>query len=788
MDIPAGLSSTQALEKLREVGFNEITAKQKRTTLTIFLEQFPTFLNLILLLAAVFSFFLGDVLNGAFILAIIILNGVFGFIQEYRAEKSLEKLKSYVSPLVRVFRDGKEQEIPAKELVPEDIMTLSEGDRIAADGIIIKEADLEVDEAILTGESLPIRKLLEDLCFSGTLIVKGKGRMQISQTGDNARFGQIAQTLSSLTSEKTPLQRQLTTLGRMLSLLAIGLALTLIPFGLLQHLQLHTLFLLVVSIAVAAIPEGLPAVITIALAIGTNRLAKRKAIIRQMPAIETLGAVQVILVDKTGTLTQNSMKVKHVSLAAKNLEEHLYLASSLGNTATLIRKGDNSFEVAGDTTDGALLLWVEENQPQTTSLIKEGKISDEFVFDSESRTITTVWAHHNKQSVYVRGAPESILERCTLSKEKREEYEKLYTDYAKKGLRVIGFAYKTGSGISKASREEHEKNLTFIGFTALYDPPRLEVEKAIHAAKQAGIRTLMVTGDNEVTALSIAKEIGLIDKDEDVLTGEEVEKLRDEELLRLIPKVSVFARSKPHDKLRIATLLQQQGYIVGVTGDGVNDALALKKANVGIAMGQTGTDVAKEASDIILTDDNFSTLVRAIEEGRAIYRNIVTAILYLLTSNLSEISLVLFSTILGLPPVLLPTQILWINIATDGFPALALATDPTSHATLNELPRDPKAPLLTKRRLVRIMGIGFSLALVLVVSYSVLLQFVNHTLARTIIFNALIVSHLALAVIVRRKPLKTIPKFLLLTIIVTLIVQGIITFLPFFQRLFQIGF
>lgn len=788
MDIPSGLSSTEAQKTLREVGFNEITAKQKRTALAIFFEQFPTFLNLVLLSAAIFSFFLGDIVDGSFILAIIILNGIFGFIQEYRAEKSLEKLMSYTSPEVRVFRDGAELEIPARELVPGDIVILSEGDRISSDGIIMKEADLEIDEAVLTGESLPVRKNLKDLCFSGTLIVKGKGILQVTQTGDKTRFGQIAQTLSSLTSEKTPLQRQLTTLGRMLSLLAIALALILVPFGLLQHLQLHTLFLLVVSLAVAAIPEGLPAVITIALAIGTNRLAKRKAIIRQMPAIETLGAVQVILVDKTGTLTQNTMKVKHVFLAHKHLAKHMHLAASLGNTASLIRKADNSFEVAGDTTDGALLLWTQENQPQTADLIKEGKILDEFVFDSESKTITTVWGTHNKQSVYVRGAPESILARCDLTKKELEEYEKLYTDYAKKGLRVIGFGYKVGGHIKKASREEHEKNLTFIGFTALYDPPRPEVSQAIHEAKRAGIRTVMVTGDNEITALSIAKEIGLIENNEDVLTGEEMKKLTDEELLQLIPKVSIFARSNPDDKLRIATLLQKQGYIVGVTGDGVNDALALKKANVGIAMGQTGTDVAKEASDIILTDDNFSTLVHAIQEGRAIYRNIVTAILYLLTTNLSEISLVLSSTILGLPPVLLPTQILWINIATDGFPALALATDPSSHAILKESPRDPKAPLLTQRRLMRIAGIGIALALILVGIYSLLLQIVSQTVARTIIFNGLIVSHLFLAILIRRKPLRTIPRFLLLTIILTLSIQGTITFLPFFQSLFQIGF
>lgn len=782
-----GLSDYEAKQRLKKYGPNTITTHERRTPLTIFLAQFPTFLNAILLMAATFSFVLGDIVDGGFIVAIIILNGVFGFIQEYKAEKSLEKLKSYASPMARVLRDGKEKEIPTAQLVEGDVVILTEGDRIPADGTLIKSVDLEVNEAILTGESLPVRKELNSECFLGTLIVRGKGMLRIHKTGNATRFGQIAETLATITPERTPLQTQLISLGRRLSIIAIAIAFILIPFGIWQGLLPQTLFLLVISVAVAAIPEGLPAVITIALALGTNRMAKRKTIVRQMPAIETLGAVQVIIVDKTGTLTENSMRVKHVSPVSKEAEKHMYLAASLGNTASLIRKADSSFDIVGDTTDGALLLWVHENAPETNARIEEGTIVDEFVFDSETKTITTVWKHGEKHYVYVRGAPESVLASCHLTKKELESFKKTYTAYAQQGLRVIGFGYKTGFFRDGTSRQKHEKNLTFLGFVALYDPPRPEVKKAVEQAKRAGIRTIMVTGDNEVTALSIAKEIGLIDKNEDVITGDELKKIRDEELLQLIPRVSVFARSQPHDKLRIATLLQQQGFIVGVTGDGVNDALALKQANVGISMGETGTDVAKESSDIILTDDNFSTLVKAIEEGRAIYRNIVTAILYLLTTNLSELLLVLFSTILELPLVLRPTQILWINLITDGFPALALATETSSRMMLFEPPRDPKDPLLTTKRLIRILLGGSSLAIVLIICYIILLGITDQTVARTIIFNALIFSHMVLALLVRGRPLRTASAFLLLTIAVTVIVQSMITFLPFFQRLFAIG-
>ncbi len=783
-----GLSTTQA-EKIQETaGLNTITATSTVSWLAVLLSQLPTLLNGILLIAATFSFVIRDVLDGIFILAIIILNALFGFVQEYRAEKSLEKLKSYAVPKARVIRDGAETEMAATGLVPGDVVILSEGDRVPADGTLLEVHHLEVDESILTGESLPVIHRTGDTIFMGTLVTQGNAHLRVVHIGTKTQFGQIAHSLSEITPDKTPLQKQLTSLSKSLSVIVLCLSALIIPLGLMQQREIIPLLLLAVSIGIAAVPEGLPAVITIALAIGTNRLAKRHALVRRLPAIETLGAIQVILVDKTGTLTQNTMEVREVWSPTPAATKLLTEASILGNTASLLKRGEGEkFDIIGDKTDGALLAWAR-TQPEIAEYLATGSIIDEYVFDPRLKTVSTLWQKNGVQHAFVRGAPEAIISRSRLTPPETEEVTKRYEVLAGKGFRVIAFGTKIEDHTRNLTREHVENHLTFLGLIGIYDPPRTEVKDALERARTAGIKTVMVTGDNELTALTIAKDIGLIDKDEDVVTGDDLARMSETELVLMLDKIRIFARTRPEDKLRLTTLYKRQGYVVGVTGDGVNDALALKRADVGIAIGQSGTDVAKEASDIILTDDNFATLIKAVEEGRMIYRNIVKAITYLLSGNLSELLFILFATLLHLPSPLLPTQILWINLVTDGLPALALAADSKDPDILRHKPRDPRVPILTRSRILLIAVIGTTVALGLVALFSILLQTQSYTAAQTIVFNTLIISHLCIAVLIRGKGFHRIPKFMLFTIGLTILLQIIISTTPLFQGIFHLGF
>jgi len=775
-----GLTSEVAQEKLKVVGKNEIVTHESRSSLSLLLAQFPTFINAILAGASLLSFIIGETVDSTFILSILLLNAIFGFIQEYRAEKSLQKLKTYVTTTARVIRDGKEVQIPTVEIVPEDIVVLGEGDRIPADGILTKDKAVEIDESILTGESLPVVKTHNDAVFLGTLLTHGSTHLLVENTGGKTRFGQIAQTLATVSPDKTPLQKRLDSLAKTLSVVVIITASLIIPIGLFQGKELFQTLLLAVSIGIAAIPEGLPAVVTIALAIGVNRMAKKRAIVRKMASVETLGAVQVILTDKTGTLTQNSMRVKKFWVSEKGSLPLLLKACVYGNTASLIEKAQkNAFDIIGDKTDGALLLFAQEQKQNIEELQREGAILDERSFDPQTKTITTIWENNKIKYTFVRGAPESIIAESNLSVKEREHNTSQFGQYAKEGFRIIGFGVK----------KDKELDLTFLGFVAIYDPPRPEAKQAVQEAKKAGVRTIMVTGDNELTALAIAKEVGLIEQDEDVVTGKEMNLINDEELEKILPRTRIFARTTPQDKLRLVTLFKKLGFVVGVTGDGVNDALALKRADVGIAMGQKGTDVAREASDIVLTDDNFSTLVSAIEEGRTIYNNIVKAITYLLSGNLSEISLVFFATLLGMPNPLIPTQILWINLVTDGIPALALASDTKDPSVLRHKPRNPDAPILSNHRLVFILTVGFSLSLFLLLIFKTLLDAnYSQTFARTIVFNTLIFSHMIIAFIVRGGSIFKMNKFLVIGVLLTLLLQVIITTTPFFQTIFHLGF
>lgn len=785
-----GLNSLEVLEKQKVSGKNEITTQERISTLAIFVSQFPTFINGILVAASILSFAIGNMLDGTLIVIILFLNALFGFAQEYRAEKSLDKLKAYVKSVVRVIRDGKVIQVDAVDLVPGDIVRIAEGDKIPADGKIISDKFLEIDESILTGESLSVIKKHDDIVFSGTLVTKGNSRILITTIGNQTRFGQIAQTLGSVAPDKTPLQKRLDGLAKILSIIILIIAAIIVPTGIFQGKEFIPLLLIAVSISIAAIPEGLPAVVTIALAIGTSKMAKRNAIVRRMQSVETLGAVQIIITDKTGTLTQNIMRVKKFWTFKKEYKAALIRACVLGNTASLIEKKEkNSFDVIGDKTDGALLLWAKEQAGDLEKIKNEGKILEEYSFDPQTSTITTIWENKIKH-IFVRGAPEVVLSKSKLSEKEKEEINKIYEEYAREGYRVIGFATRTADHHSMPiAREDAEKNLTFLGIIGIHDPPRLEAKKAVAESRKAGIRTIMVTGDNVLTASALAREIGLLEKGDDIATGEEIDKLSDDDLKKIILKTRIFARTKPEDKLRLVTVLKKMGYVVGVTGDGVNDALALKRADVGLAMGSCGTDVAKEASDIILTDDNFSTVVSAVEEGRTIYNNIIKAITYLLATNFSDLAFVFFANLFGLPNPFFPTQILWINLVTDGLPALALASDNKDHSVLNNKPRSPNAPILNRIRLTLIIAIGLSLSLCYLLIFSTLLDNgSSETFARTIVLNVLVISHMALAFIMRGKTLFKFNKFLVFGVLLTLILQAVITFNPFFQKIFRLGF
>jgi P-type Ca2+ transporter type 2C len=788
-----GLNSLEVVEKQKIFGKNEIKTQNMRSPFALFLSQFPSFLNGILVIASLLSFATNSILDGTLILIILFINSLFGFFQEYRAEKSLEKLKGYVKTLVCVKRDGIKIEIDATDIVPGDIVLISEGDRVPADGKILFHKFLEIDESILTGESLPVMKNINDLIFSGTLVTKGASRLMVEKIGKDTKLGQIAQTLSTVTHDKTPLQKKLDSLAKILSIVILVIAALIIPIGVLQKKEFMSLLLIAISISVAAIPEGLPAVVTIALAIGTSRMAKRRAIVRRMQSVETLGAVQIILTDKTGTLTQNAMKVKKFWMPKEEYLTSFLKACILGNTASIIEKKEkNSFDIIGDKTDAALLIWASEKTENIDALKKEGKVLEEYSFDPQTSTVTTIWQDNpptGGKHIFVRGSPEVVLSKSKISEKEKEEVTKIYEGYAKDGYRIIGFGTRLSNHIGDLERKDAEKDLTFLGIVAIYDPPRLETKNEIENARRAGIKTIMVTGDNVLTASALAREINLLEEGDDIATGDEIDKLSDEELEKIILKTRIFARAKPEDKLRLVTILKKMGYVVGVTGDGVNDTLALKRADVGLAMGESGTDVAKEASDIILTDDNFSTVVSAIEEGRTIYNNILKAITYLLATNFSDLAFVVLANFFGMVNPFFPTQILWINLVTDGLPALALASDNRDHGVLRNKPRESNSPILNRGRLTLIISIGFSLAFLYLLIFDALLKSgSSETLARTIVFNTLIVSHMILAFIVRGKTIFKFNKFLILGVTITLILQAIITLNPFFQQIFRLGF
>ncbi|KKS44009.1 MAG: ATPase, P-type (Transporting), HAD superfamily, subfamily IC [candidate division CPR1 bacterium GW2011_GWA2_42_17] len=791
MEKVLGLTGFEAQKLLVQFGPNQIVDRPRQTRLQIFLSQFTNILIVLLTAAAIASLFLGDILDGVFILLIVILNGFLGFIQEYKAEKAIAALKKMTVSNARVIRDGLEQKVESQFLVPGDIVILQEGDQIPADCQLLESLHLEANEASLTGESMPVEKNPQDeikrQLFLGTIVAKGRGKAQVISTGMQTRFGQIAASLSQIKEEKTPLQKKLSTLGKQLGVLALGASSTVFIIGLFSKYSVIEMILTSISLAVAAVPEGLPAVITIALAIGMQRMASKRAILRRLASLEALGATTIIATDKTGTLTKNEMRVVKIWGDL----DRILTAGVICNNASLVFKHDSQkYDVLGDTTEAALLLLAVEKGLLPEQVKDNGTLLEEFAFDPGLKLMSVVWEKNKQKIVYTKGAPESILERSNLIQEEKQNIKTAFQEYAKEGLRVIALAYKNVER-TPDTREDAEKDLVFIGFVGIADPARAEVKEAIALAERAGIRTIMITGDNELTANSIAEKIGLIQKGEEILTGKQFEQLSDDEATERLPHVRIFARTTPDHKLRIVRLLQKMGQVVAVTGDGVNDVLALKQADVGVAMGITGTDVAKQASDMIITDDNYATLVTAIEEGRTIFDNIKSAIKYLVGCNIGEVLAVVIAMLLGWPLILTPLQLLYVNLITDGLPAIVLAVTPKSEGIMKQKPR------LSKNIFDQLDGIWFLEVSILttiaaLAAFYLGMQSRNLLLAQTLTFTTIILVQHFILLDVRaknnsfwQKKIFT-DKIFLLAFFAPLALQLLLIYNPYLSGIFKI--
>src|SRR5919202_3544545 len=880
----AGFSSQQVSERLQQYGPNELEETGGRSPWSIFVDQFTNIMLLMLIGVAVISAGL-DIRSNTFpkdaiaIFTIVILNGILGFFQEQSAEKALAALKNLASPLVRVLRDGKTSDIAAKELVPGDVMLLEAGVKIAADGRLIESSNLQVRESALTGEALAVTKQAElelpedaslgdrlNLIFQGTEVVQGRAKAIVTNTGMQTELGKIATMLQSVESEPTPLQQRMSQLGNVLVSGALSLVAIVVIGGMItfQNGSLgfdtsrwEELLEVSLSMAVAVVPEGLAAVVTVTLALGTRRMVKRNALIRKLPAVETLGSVTTICSDKTGTLTQNKMVVqlvstgdctvavagdgyapigdftdRHTSTKINNLEEYpelesLLIACAVCNDAVL-QQEQQEWQILGDPTEGALLCVAgkagiyKEKQSQLLPRTAE------FPFSSERKRMSVICevpgrsghsgfpAEKGQQPNYLmltKGSPELTLERCKgiivgdrvqpLTQEMRDRILAENNNMASGGLRVLGFAYKLWENLPpEGSEETSEQDMIWLGLVSMLDAPRPEVREAVVKCRDAGIRVVMITGDHQLTAKAIAYDLGIATEGDRVLTGQELEKLSQEELKQQVEQVSVYARVAPEHKLRIVQALQSWGKFVAMTGDGVNDAPALKQADIGIAMGITGTDVSKEASDMVLLDDNFATIVAATEEGRTVYNNIRRFIKYILGSNIGEVLTIAAAPMIGLGGVpLTPLQILWMNLVTDGLPALALAVEPGRPIVMRQPPKDPKESIFARGLGSYMIRIGIVFA---IITIALMVWAYNHTHAdgyqgdrdawKTMVFTTLCVAQMGHALAVRsinRLVIQVNPfsnPYLLWAVVVTTALQLALIYVPPLQSFFGTHF
>ncbi len=790
LDLTHGLPEAEAAERLSRHGPNELPEAPPPSPWSILGAQFTSLIVCVLIGAAIISGLLGEWVDTGAILAIVFLNGLLGFVQEYRAEKSLAALKTLAITYARVVRDGARRTLSSRELVPGDIIDVEAGDRVPADARLVHATALRTQEAALTGESTPVEKFGESLAegdipiadqrnmlFLGTTVTGGKGRALVVATGLETELGRIATLMTTVPVEPTPLQRRLEQFGYVLLLLSLGIVAVVFALGLWRGEPVFNMFLTAVSLAVAAIPEGLPAIVTTTLALGVMRMVRRHALIRRLPAVETLGAATVICTDKTGTLTKNEMTVTHLYVDGRVFEvtgegyapdgkilggdpgmgglRDLLMCALLCNGASL-KEGDGNWMVVGDPTEGALLVAGSKGGLRKEDVEPVHPFVEEIPFDSDRKMMTIVRRSDGQFVAYVKGAPDVLLSRCRdyvtiqgesqpLTDSIREAILAANQQFARQALRVVALAQRRMDQEPTIFQAEViEQRLGFIGLAAMKDPLRPEAKVAVDICRSAGIRTVMITGDHKETAIAIAREAGFPSGPTHALSGVELNALTDVELSERVQDISVYARVSAEHKLRIVKAWRARGAVVAMTGDGVNDAPAMREADIGIAMGMTGTDVTKEASDMVVTDDNFSSIAAAVEEGRSIYDNIRKAVHYLLSCNLSEVLVLLGSTLLGWPLPLLPIHILWINLVTDGLPALALAVDPKDPDVMKRPPRDPQARLLDRERFLAVCLQGTVMAVSTLAVFGISLSMLKDEVpfARTMAFTTLVLVQL----------------------------------------------
>ncbi|CDM68774.1 calcium-translocating P-type ATPase, PMCA-type [Clostridium bornimense] len=802
-----GLTTAEAEKKLKECGHNVLEVSKRKSAIGMFLAQFNDFIIWVLIGATILSGLMGEVADAVTIIIIVIMNAILGFVQEFKTEKSLEELKRLASPTAKVIRDGSIKVVNAEDLVPGDYIVFESGDKIPADGYLVKEASLSVDESLLTGESVGVQKNIadENKFFMGTTTINGKGEGIITNTGMSTEMGKIAHLLNNIKEEKSPLKEKLTSLGKVLVVICVAICVIVTVMGIIRGQDKYQMFLLGVSLAVAAIPEGLAAIVTVCLALGVSKMLKKNALIRKLPAVETLGCTSVICSDKTGTLTQNKMTVKAVYYDDKIKEID---DNKLDNNEMLKKIftycNDLNIDIAeesikdaliGDATEKALVLAYYDDIKEFEKRVSSFNKIKENPFDSIRKLMSIRIDEGGNRITLVKGAPERVLDRCKqiyingkirpISQGDKKNIQNAIDKMSERALRCLAGAFKYNEG-------DLEEDLIFVGVIGMIDPPRKEVKEAVDKCIKAGITPIMITGDHRKTAYAIGKDLNICNNSSEVIDGVELNRLSEEELNKKLDNIRIFARVSPKDKLRIVKAFKKKNKIVAMTGDGVNDAPAIKEADIGVAMGVNGTDVTKEAAAMVLLDDNFNTIVSAVEEGRVIYGNIRKFIRYLLSCNLGEVLTMFLSSLFALPTPLLPIQILFVNLATDGLPAIALGLDPGEKNIMDEKPRDKKEGVFARGLKEKILVRGVLIGVCTVLSFIIGTYF-NFDLktCRTMALTTLVLSQLIHVFECKSEKLPLFKidifnnKYLVLAVLSSILMMLAVIYIPFLSTVFH---